>query len=133
MKKIYLIFLSIYISVIFIFVFFSTGMRDFMSINVDVMSPVMHVFADGYFSPFVIYDECFYSTEEGTTYSYIIELRDENADKAWFIKRIEVIKGLTDGIYTEILYSPVYNAIFVCGASHDITDNARVVISRVVN
>ena len=129
-KKIVILFSAVFsLSIIFAY-FWGGNVRDFLSARVEVMSPTFYAFADGKSTFTGLSSSCFHTADTGT-YVFIVEEKNDTGEKAYFVRKIDVIAGRTDDRCTELLKSPDFNAIYVASADKSIDDGDRVVISKV--
>ncbi|MBP3917740.1 MAG: hypothetical protein J6I50_01035 [Clostridia bacterium] len=140
-KKITIIFTVIFTLSILASVVFGKTIRDALSPQVVVMSPVFYTFSDGSVTVTGLSSQCFHSTStpdngdagDIQTFALIVEKRNDTGEEAYFAKKIDVIKGKSDGICTELLKSSQMNAMYICSADKTLEDGDRVVIFKIIN
>lgn len=140
-KKITIIFTVIFTLSILASVVFGKTIRDALSPQVVVMSPVFYTFSDGSVTVTGLSSQCFHSTSTPTdgdteapqAIAFIVEKRNDTGEEAYFAKKVDVTKGKSDGICTELLKSSQMSAMYICSADKTLEDGDRVVIFKIIN
>lgn len=132
-KRISIILIIVYIVMITFFLTFGEKLRDYYSPHIEVMSPIMYTFPDGYISMVVLSNDCFFINEDGEITAFIIEEKTETGEQAYYAKKISVILGKSDDKCSEVIKAPTIEAMFICSSDGNISDGDRVVIERIID
>ncbi|NLC19093.1 MAG: hypothetical protein GX757_07700 [Clostridiales bacterium] len=132
MKKIItLLLFGIFALSISIFTSFGKRIRDYYSAHVDVTNISERILSNGIYAQ-VLLSSCLYEDDDGSIYAYIVEEKTDSGERAYYSRKVEVITGVVDGEYTEIINVPDFNALFICSFTSDFTEGERVIIEKIV-
>jgi len=132
MKRIITIVLfGIFIISIAVFAAYGKQIRDYYSPHVDATTVNERIFSNGMFY-MVLLSSCLHEDEDGNVYAYILEENSDSGEKAYYVKKVEVLAAEVEGKYTALMRIPEYDALYVSSYDKELKEGDRVVIERIV-
>ncbi len=132
-RKITLLLIWIYITMIVICGFWGEDIRNSLSVKVDVMAPVYYEFSDKTITMYGLSKMCFFKDENGNMYAYVVEKRDETGESAYFARKVGVKVGRSDEVCIELISSDLQDGMYICKSDTAVNDGDRVVVRAIYN